>query len=89
LADELDFVARAATITPPLLVVSGENDYPTFRPDARELAAAAPRGELLSMPGLAHPLAEEPGMEPAPQLPIAKQVDDALTEWFARHELGT
>jgi len=89
LADELDFVARAATITPPLLVVSGENDYPTFRPDARELAAAAPQGELLSMPGLAHPLAEEPGMEPAPQLPIAKQVDDALTEWFARHELGT
>lgn len=82
LADELDFVARAATITVPLLVVSGEEDYPTFRPDARDLVAAAPRAELLSVPGLAHPLADEPGLEPAPQIPVARVVDEALTDWF-------
>jgi len=33
--------------------------------------------ELLSIPGLAHPLADEPGIEPAPQLPLAREVDAA------------
>jgi pimeloyl-ACP methyl ester carboxylesterase len=89
LADELDFAARAATIPTPLLVISGDDDHPPFRPDAQELAAAAPRGELLRVPGLAHPLAEEPGLEPAPQGTNAKRVDEALTEWFNRHDLGT
>lgn len=41
--------------------------------------------ELLSIPGLAHPLADEPGIEPAPQLPLAREVDAGLTRWFRRH----
>jgi pimeloyl-ACP methyl ester carboxylesterase len=85
LADELDFVKRAAEITAPLLVVSGEQDDPPFRVDAAALAEAAPRAELRVVPDLAHPLADEPGLEPAPQRPTAKLVDDALTEWFTRH----
>jgi len=85
LADDLDFVRRADELAVPLLVVSGELDDPPFREDAAALASAAPRAELLTVPGLAHPLAEEPGLEPAPQLPLAKQVDDALTSWFTRH----
>lgn len=85
LADHLDFVRRAEEITVPLLVISGENDDPPFRADAAALAAAAPRAELLTVPDLAHPLADEPGIEPAQQLPGAKLVDDALTEWFTRH----
>ncbi|MFL6124459.1 alpha/beta hydrolase family protein [Actinophytocola sp.] len=85
LADELDFVKRAGELRVPLLVVSGEQDDPPFRVDAAALADAAPHAELLTVPGLAHPLADEPGLAPAPQLPLAKQVDDALTGWFTRH----
>ncbi|MEV0247887.1 prolyl oligopeptidase family serine peptidase [Nocardia sp. NPDC050712] len=88
-ADRLDFVARADEIgaRAPLLVVSGELDAPSFRADAADLVAALrTRGaaaELETVADLAHPLAEEPGLEPAPQLPIAKTVDDILTSWFA------
>jgi alpha-beta hydrolase superfamily lysophospholipase len=87
LADELDFVARAAEITVPMLVVSGEEDHAQFRVDAADLSAAAPSVELRAVPGLAHPLAEEPGIEPAPQGELAKVVDDALTSWFS-HQLA-
>jgi len=85
LADSLDFVARAGELAAPLLVVSGADDYPTFRPDAAALVAAAPNAELRTVPGLAHPLADEPGMAPAPQRPTAKLVDEALTDWLTRH----
>ncbi|ANY06853.1 hypothetical protein [Pseudonocardia sp. HH130630-07] len=93
LAAELDFVARAGDlgIRSPLLLVSGEQDDPTLRADAAALVAALrSRHErpddvvLTTVPDLAHPLAEEPGLQPAPQLPGAVAVDRVLTEWFAR-----
>jgi len=34
---------------------------------------------------LAHPLADRPGEEPAPQTPGAKVVDEAITAWFTTH----
>ena len=92
-ADELDFVARAAELTaqPPLLLVSGERDHPDLRTDAAALVdalraryAQPDEVELVTVPDLAHPLAEEPGMEPAPQLPTARAVDEILTRWFVR-----
>lgn len=92
-ADNLDFVARAEDFTaqPPLLLVSGEHDHPTFRTDAEDLVHALREQyahpddvELVTAPGLAHPLADEPGLEPAPQLPAAMTVDKVLTEWFLR-----
>jgi len=92
-ADELDFVARAGEITtqPPLLLVSGERDHPALRADAAALVDALreryPRPddvELVIVPDLAHPLAEEPGLEPAPQLPATSTVDEVLTRWFLR-----
>ncbi|MBB5857268.1 alpha/beta hydrolase family protein [Amycolatopsis umgeniensis] len=96
-ADRLDFVARSGEISAretqvPLLAVSGEEDFPAFRADTDELVEAL-RGQyaepddvhLTRVPGLAHPLAEDPGIDPAPQLPIAKVVDDAVTEWLVRH----
>lgn len=85
--DSLDFVARADAIASraPLLVVSGESDHPGLRADALDLVAATgERSELLSVPGLAHPLAEEPGIEPAPQSALAREVDAGLTAWFRR-----
>ena len=90
-ADELDFVARAGDVTarPPLLLVSGELDHPTFRTDAADLVHALrerythpDKVELIAVPDLAHPLADEPGLEPAPQLPAARKVDEILTTWF-------
>ncbi|MBB5956998.1 pimeloyl-ACP methyl ester carboxylesterase [Saccharothrix tamanrassetensis] len=89
--DSLDFVTEAGTIAgrAPLLVVSGELDHPALRADAFDLVEAlGERSELLSIPGLAHPLAEEPGIEPAPQLPLAREVDAGLTAWFRRHLTG-
>jgi dienelactone hydrolase len=92
-ADELDFVARAADLTaqPPLLLVSGERDHPELRTDAaalvdalREQYAHPDEVELTTVPDLAHPLADEPGLEPAPQLSTAKAVDEILTQWFLR-----
>ena len=86
--NSLDFVAKADAIAgrAPLLVVSGELDHPALRADASDLVdAVGARSELLSIPGLAHPLADEPGIEPAPQLPYARAVDAGLTAWFRRH----
>jgi hypothetical protein len=86
--DSLDFLARAGTIADraPLLVVSGELDHPGLRADALQFVdALGARSELLSVPGLAHPLADEPGIEPAPQLPHAREVDAGLVAWFRRH----
>jgi len=96
-ADQLDFVARADEIAaghpqPPLLLVSGELDIPALRTDAKALVGAlrdrytTPEHlELVTVPGLGHPLADEPGLAPAPQLPLAKAVDEAMIEWFLRH----
>ncbi|MBW0102481.1 S9 family peptidase [Pseudonocardia sp. KRD291] len=93
-ADDLDFVARArvATTQPPLLLVSGERDHPASRTDAADLVRALRERyanpddvELVDVPDLAHPLADEPGLEPAPQLPVARAVDEILTAWLVRH----
>lgn len=86
--DSLDFLTKGGAIAgrAPLLVVSGELDHPGLRADALHLVdAVGDRAELLSIPGLAHPLADEPGIEPAPQLPQARDVDAGLTTWFRRH----
>lgn len=86
--DSLDFLAQADTIAErsPLLVVSGEQDHPALRADAFRLVdALGEPSELLSIPALAHPLADEPGIEPAPQLPLAREVDTGLITWFRRY----
>jgi dienelactone hydrolase len=96
-ADRLDFVARTGDIAarapqPPLLVISGELDFPVLRTDAAELVDALRQRyaqpdhvQLTTVADLAHPLAEPPGLQPAPQLPVAKTVDEAMTQWFLRH----
>lgn len=96
-ADRLDFVAHAEVIAarapqPPLLVVSGELDHPALRTDAAELVDALRERyvqpdhvRLTAVPDLPHPLAEEPGLHPAPQSPATKVVDEAITQWFLRH----
>jgi pimeloyl-ACP methyl ester carboxylesterase len=91
-ADRLDFVALAGRIAArhpglPLLVVSGELDFPTFRADAAALVRALRehgcRSQLAAIPDLDHALADRPGREPAPQLPTARAVDEAVTGWLS------
>jgi pimeloyl-ACP methyl ester carboxylesterase len=88
----LDFVARAdelAACPATLLVVGAEDDEHGFRAPAERLRdALAQRSvttELVVVPGMGHELAEEPGIEPAPQLPAAAEVDRLAVDWFHRH----
>ncbi|MFD6156086.1 alpha/beta hydrolase [Nocardia sp. NPDC060256] len=89
--DSMDFVTKSPTIRrAPLLVISGELDHPALRTDALDLVhAVGETAELHPIPGLAHPLADEPGLAPAPQLPHAREVDTALITWFQRHLADT
>jgi pimeloyl-ACP methyl ester carboxylesterase len=94
LADRLDFVARAGEIAArrpqaSMLIVSGEADHEDFQADAAALRDALaeryadPAGvALVTIPDLAHPLAEEPGLEAAPQTPQAKAVDAVVSKFL-------
>ncbi|MFC5288247.1 alpha/beta hydrolase family protein [Actinokineospora guangxiensis] len=93
-AAALDFVARAGEIgeASPLLIVSGEHDDANLRADAAELVAALRsrrlRADVVTVEGLGHALADEPGLEPAPPSPAARAVDAVLTEWFSEQVTG-
>jgi hypothetical protein len=91
-----DFVARAADVTaqPPLLLVSGERDHSALRTDTAALVDALSEQyanpddvELITMPALSHPLADEPAGI-GPQLPSAKVVGEILTQGFLRQLTG-
>lgn len=99
IASRLDFVARAEEIAARqpsasvLLVVGADDDVDGFRAPATELRGALDRylagsAELVTVPGMAHALAEEPGIEPAPQTSHAALVDEHAARWFRRHLLG-
>jgi pimeloyl-ACP methyl ester carboxylesterase len=94
-ARRLDFVGRAdevAVCPATLLVVGADDDEDGFRePAARLHAALGQRSvttDLVVVPGMGHALAEEPGVEAAPQLPHAAEVDRLAVDWFARHLVG-
>nr|WP_154676550.1 alpha/beta hydrolase [Amycolatopsis benzoatilytica] len=84
-AAHYDFLARAAELTVPLLLVVGEEDDLAFRePSAALHSVLGDRSELVTVPGMEHAFADAPGLEPAPQTESAKAVDAAFTEWFRR-----
>ena len=83
-SEVMDFVARAPEIVATgaaVRVIAGTEDSPGAIEPAREFAAATD-ADLQMVDGLAHPLAEEPGLEAAPQTDGAKRVDALATEWF-------
>ena len=97
-AERLDFVTRADEIAArdaaTLLVVGAEDDEEGFHRPAEELRHALSRRSpertsLARIPGMGHPLAEEPGLEPAPQTDHAAQVDAVTVDWFRRHLDGS
>ena len=96
-ANRLDFVARASEIArqqhePPVLVIVGGADDAAFLDSASDLHARLvniyadqDRVQLATIAGMPHALADEPGIEPAPQNADAAAVDRLAVDWFRRH----
>lgn len=99
-AERLDFITRvddfARAGQPAIrLVVGAEDDRDGFVEPARRLSAALAtryddpaRVDCVVVPGMAHALADEPGIAPAPQTAHAIAVDQLAVEWFRRHLPG-
>lgn len=83
-AERLDFVARAKELTAPTLLVVGADDAADgILEPAAALHAAVPGSELVTVPGMEHALAEEPGTGAAPQTGVARTVDRIVVDWLA------
>ena len=52
---------------------------------AAALHAERPGSRLETVPGMGHALAEEPGLEPAPQTAHAAAVDRIAAAWLGPH----
>jgi len=98
IAARLDFVARSDDIIGrqkdlAILYVVGEQDDPAGFHDPATLAQtafqrltnSADRFHVVTVPDMAHALAEAPGTDPAPQTPHAAAVDHLAVDWFRRH----
>jgi pimeloyl-ACP methyl ester carboxylesterase len=97
IADRFDIVARAAAIAghdpqPALLMITGSEDDPAFsRQVARLQSALRPRYRdpdrvaAMTIPGMGHAFADEPGVKPARQTAHGRLVDAAVTAWLCRH----
>jgi predicted esterase len=89
-AERMDLVARSAQFgDTPVRCIVGADDaseaflYPAGRLRDLLLEQGA-RADLHVIPDMGHALAEEPGLEPAPQTPGAAQVDRLAVEWLAQ-----
>jgi hypothetical protein len=72
--------------------IAAEDDPAGFLDPARQLTTALAgryadptRVDVVTVPGMGHALAEEPGIEPAPQTPHAALVDRFAVDWLATH----
>ncbi|THG34423.1 alpha/beta hydrolase [Glaciibacter flavus] len=86
-ATQLDFVRQAPEIDATgaaVLVVAGADDEEGFLSPARAFADAS-SAELRVVDGVGHALAEEPGIEPAPQTAGAAAYDAIAVAWFRDH----
>jgi pimeloyl-ACP methyl ester carboxylesterase len=90
-AERGDFVARAAELADAaVLVITGEKDFEDaiVRPVGAYVAELRRLGVTVDwqvIPGMAHAVADEPGVDPAPQTPRALQVDRLAATWFIRY----
>lgn len=96
-ARRLDFVARVDEIVgtgqPAMrFIVGADDDREGFLEPAERLRAALleryndpARVDLVVVPNMAHALADEPGVEPAPQTVSAAAVDRHAVEWLCTH----
>lgn len=96
-AARFDFAARAGEIAvadpqPAILLVTGAEDDPAFPRQAQRLQSRLrqhytdpERVSLVSISGMKHAFAAEPGIEPAPQTSEAKLAEAATTRWFSQY----
>jgi pimeloyl-ACP methyl ester carboxylesterase len=96
-ASRFDFVARADDIAardpqPALLLITGAEDDRAFplqtqrlHSELRQRYKDPERLRRMSIPGMKHGFATEPGIEPAPQTTEAQLVDAATTDWLRRY----
>ncbi len=95
-AARLEFADRAdefvAAGQPAVTLIVGEADDREFSEAALQLRAAlaaryddASRVTVTMVAGMPHALAEEPGLEPAPQTSDAATVDALAVDWLRRH----
>jgi pimeloyl-ACP methyl ester carboxylesterase len=92
-AADLDFVARAGELArlraPTLLVVGADDDAEGSAQPAEQLAAALVSEEVEAavtrIPDMGHAIADEPGLEPAPQTAVAAAVDGVVSAWLRQH----
>jgi pimeloyl-ACP methyl ester carboxylesterase len=92
-AADLDFVARAREVArlraPILFVVGADDDVEGIARPAEELAAALVKEDVEAavtrIPDMGHAIADEPGLEPAPQTAVAAAVDDVVSGWLRQH----
>jgi pimeloyl-ACP methyl ester carboxylesterase len=83
-ATRLDYVTRAdevAAAGASIRVIVGADDAPFMAEPAKRVAEAI-GADVQVIPGMEHALAEEPGIEPAPQTEAARQVDPLAVEWL-------
>jgi predicted esterase len=89
-ADRMDLVARAAGFagTPVRLVVGADDNADAFLHPAEHLRDALTAGgtaaDLHVIEGMGHALAEEPGLDPAPQTAPAARVDALAVAWLGQ-----
>jgi pimeloyl-ACP methyl ester carboxylesterase len=91
IADRIDFVRRAGDLRGAAIrYITGADDMvdAIIDPVARVVPALREAGATVDwqvVPDMAHALADEPGVDAAPQTPQAAAVDLLAAEWFARH----
>ncbi len=97
IASRMDLIARADEIAgagqPAVqLIVGAEDDQAGFLEPAQRLHTALTarydnpaRIDLTVIPGMGHAIAEEPGIDPAPQIVAAQSVDQVACAWLQRH----
>jgi dienelactone hydrolase len=75
--------------SPTLFLVPPDNDADGIARPAEELAAALVNehvdAAITRIPNMGHAIADEPGLEPAPQTAVAAAVDDAVSRWLRQH----
>lgn len=87
-AERLDFVARSPELTATgaaIRIVAGADDDAGAILDVARRVAEATGADLHLLDGVAHALAEEPGIEAAPQTAAAARVDALAADWLRTH----
>jgi pimeloyl-ACP methyl ester carboxylesterase len=86
-AQRLDYEARASELVASgaaIRIIVGADDEQSIVSSASKVAAAI-GADVKLLDGMEHALAEEPGIEPAPQTDVAKRVDPIAAEWLREH----